>query len=164
MGFKLNFDEAFEQKDTKIEDGTYEVVIEKAREEATPTGAEFLDFWLRIRSDVKQAAQNQIIFHKVWKGKQTGVYHTGMINTLAKSAALENGKEYNSLQDLLNDFLNKPLKATVKNEKSTYNGKEYDNLNVKFTEVTEYPNVQRVTPTNTQVSGPVDITDEDLPF
>lgn len=166
--FKLDFNQAYEGGNSKIEDGTYEVVIEKANEDATPSGAEYINFWLRIRNDIKQASQNQMIFHRVWKGKQTGKYNAAMINTLAKSAQLQNGKSYGSLNDLLNDFVNKPLKATVKNETSDYNGKTYENLNVKYTNASEYPDVQHrnadKSSAPTKNNDSIDIQDEDLPF
>ena len=172
MVFTLNHEEAFEGN-AKIEDGTYEVVIEKANEDATKGGSEYMEFRLRIRNDIKQPSQNMIIFHKIWKGKETGKYHTGMINTLGKAAQLPNGKSYNSMEELLNDFVGKPLKVTVKNETSEYNGKPYENLNVKYQEQTEYPNVQHVNKDKTKAGGndpfpsngsSIDISDDDLPF
>ena len=170
MVFTLNHEEAFEGS-SKIEDGTYEVFIEKAYEDATPNGAEFMNFWMRIRNDIKQPSQNQVIFHRVWKGKETRKYHTGMINTLAKAAQLPNGKSYNSMEDLLGDFVNKPLKVTVKNEKSEYNGNVYENLNVKFQEQTQFIDLQhrRKESTGSNNNDPyadraVTVEDTDLPF
>lgn len=162
--FKLDFENTFDGGSKKVEDGTYEVVIEKAQEGATPSGAEYLDFWLRIRKDLKQAHGGMVIFHKIWKGKDSGKYHAAMINTLGKSAQLQNGKTYNGLDDLLNDFVGKPLKATVKNETSEYNGKTYENTNVKFTEKTEFPDVQNVETKQSANEAVSTIKDSDLPF
>lgn len=172
MAFQLDFDNTFEGG--AIEDGTYEVIIEKAHEDATPSGAEYINFWFRIRNDIQQKSQNQIIFHRIWKTKETGKYNPVMINTLGKSAQLQNGKSYTSMEDLLNDFVRKPLKATVKNETSEYNGKTYENLNVKYTAETAFPNVQHQWKANEQNSGQSDpfpqnnaaptIDEDDLPF
>lgn len=168
MAFTLDFDKAYEGGNSKVEDGNYEVVVEKASEDATKNGSEYINFWLRIRNDIKQSSQNQVIFHKIWKGKETGKYNAAMINTLGKAAQLKNGKSYNSLDDLLNDFVGKPLKATVKNETSEYNGKTYENLNVKYTNISEYPDVQhRKDDKKTADTGNTDsitINDDDLPF
>lgn len=171
MVFTLNHEEAFEGN-APIIDGTYEVFIEKAFEDATKNGAEYINFWLRIRNDIKQKSQNQVIFHRIWKGKETGKYHTGMINTLGKAAQLPNGKSYNSMEELLNDFIRKPLKVTVKNETSEYNGKTYENLNVKYQEQTEFTNLQhRMKESNSNDSSTqannndaISISDSDLPF
>lgn len=168
-GFKLDFDNTFESGNTKIEDGAYEIVIENAQENATKNGAEYLDFWFRIRNDIKQPSRNQVIFHKIWKAKATNKYNATMINTLGKTARLENGKSYSGLQDLLDDFVGKPLKATVKNETSEKDGKTYENLNVKFTDFSEFPNVQHDFK-NKEVDSPfkndkaVSINEDDLPF
>jgi len=168
MVFTLNHEEAFEGN-APIVDGTYEVFIEKAFEDATKNGAEYINFWLRIRNDIKQKSQNQVIFHRIWKGKESGKYHTGMINTIAKAAQLPNGKSYKSMEELLNDFVRKPLKVTVKNETSEYNGTTYENLNVKAQSETEFPNLQHVVKEKdgqgtSKNNDSIDIQEEDLPF
>lgn len=165
MAFTLNHEEAFEGN-APIADGTYEVFIEKAFEDATKNGAEYINFWLRIRNDIKQKSQNQVIFHAIWKGKETGKYNSGMINTIGKAAQLPNGKSYKSMEELLNDFIKKPLKVTVKNETSDYNGKTYENLNVKAQSQTEFPDLQHVSKEKdtSKNNDSIDIKDEDLPF
>jgi len=168
--FTLDFDKAYEGN-AKIEDGTYEVVIDKVNEDATKTGSEYINFWFRIRNDIKQPSHNQVVFNKVWKankGENAGRYNASMINTLAKNAQLQNGKSYGSLDELLTDFSGKPLQATVKNETSEYNGKTYENLNVKYTDKTAFPNVQHVTTGKKEAdpapSNGITVDDEDLPF
>lgn len=143
--FKLDMEDVFVPKENvKIEDGVYEAVIEKAHEDATPSGAEYINFWFRIRNDLNQPFKNQVVFNKIWKAKATNKYNFKMINTLGKSAQLENGKSYSSLEDLLADFIGKPLKINVKNETSEYNGKTYENTNVSYTEKTAFPAVNHV--------------------
>lgn len=165
-GFILNFNDVFEGK---IEDGTYEVVITNASENVTPGGTEYIDLQLTIRNDVDQKYKNMIIFEKLWKSKETGKYNIKMFNTIGKAAKLQPGKVYTSLQDLLNDFLYKTVRVTVKNEVSEYNGKTYENLRVKRWEETKFPQVQHqyktkenMTIGEMQNSG-ISI-DDDLPF
>ncbi|EAG9849069.1 DUF669 domain-containing protein, partial [Listeria monocytogenes] len=50
-----------------VENGTYEVVLYNANEDATKNGAEFINIDLIIRNDVNQKFQNAHIFHRVWK-------------------------------------------------------------------------------------------------
>lgn len=172
-GFALDFEETFEGYD-KIEDGTYEVIIQSAQEDAAASGTVFTNFTMVVRNDVQQKYQNQKIWHRVWKAKETGKYNMLMFNTIGKAAKLENGKRYMTMDDLLNDFFGKPLKITVKNETSEYNGKTYENLNVKVWAETAFPNVQHqwkdkkqdaqaMTFQQQQQSG-VPVTDDDLPF
>lgn len=177
QGFSLDFNDTFEGGG--IADGTYEVLITLASEDATPSGAEYTDFRLTVRNDIQQNHKNQIVFHKNWKAKATGKYNMTMFNTIGKAAQLQKGKSYQSMQDLLADYIGKPLRVTVKNETSEYNGNTYENLNVKKWEPTQFPNVQHVqkskgdAPQNNGPvgndpfvpgGGPVIVEDDDLPF
>ena len=74
---------------------------------------------------------------------------------LAKAAGIPDGTKFSSLEDYLGQLVGKTLKVTVKNEKSEWQGKTYENLNVKRMEVTELP---------LPASNPMDISDSDLPF
>lgn len=126
-----------------IQDGVYEVVISPTIcENATKGGTEFIDCRLIIRNDVQQPHQNGVIFHKIWKSKETNQYVMGMIQQLAKFAQLPNGKQYQTLDPFFDDLRGKPLKVEVKNESSEYNGKTYENLNVKKMDFTAFPSVQ----------------------
>ena len=167
-GFTLDFENTFDGG--QIEDGTYEVLITQAIENATPSGAEFVDLRLTIRNDIDQKYKNMIIFEKLWKAKDTGKYNMRMFNTIGKAAQLQKGKTYTSLKDLLDDFLNKPVRVTVKNETNEYKGKTYENLRVKRWEQTKFPQIQHqfkskdnMTVGEMQSSG-ITIDDDDLPF
>lgn len=176
-GFTLDQTDVFEGG--KIEDGTYEVLITLTGEDVTPSGAEFAEFRLTIRNDIKQPFQNMIIFEKVFKAKATGKYNMTMFNTIGKAAQLEKGKSYSSLDELLADFRMKALKVTVEN-KTSQCGK-YENLNVAYGgwKATEFPNIQHQfkvkdndsggnTPASgdpfTTSGGPIEVNSDDLPF
>lgn len=169
-GFKLDFNETFEGFE-KIEDGTYEVIIDHAREDATKSGAEFTNFQMTIRNDLDQPHKNQKLWHRAWKTKATGKYNMLIFNTIGKAAQLENNKNYTSMDELLEDYTGKPVQVFVQNEKSEYNGKEYENLNVKSWKQTKFPEIQHQFKSDKNESnqgpgsGPSgDITDSDLPF
>lgn len=166
-GFNLDFEDVYEGG--RIEDGEYEVVIGRCNEDATPGGAEYIEFDLIIRNDIQQKHQNQHIFHKIWKAKNTGKYNMKMFNTIGKACQLQNGKTYKSLQELLNDFYNKTVLVTVKNETNEYNGKTYENTNVKFWSKTKFPELQHQFKNNNETgndafNGGPDISDDQLPF
>lgn len=134
--FTLNMEDTF---DGGIQDGTYEVVITKCEENATQNGTEHVDMRLTIRNDIDQKFKNNIVFHKIWKAKATGKYDMRFFNTIGAAAQLQQGKQYSSIEELFKDFLGKPVRVTVKNETSEYNGKTYENLNVKRWEKTKFP-------------------------
>lgn len=133
--FTLNMEDTF---DGGIQDGTYETVITKFEENATQAGTEFADVRLTVRNDIDQKYKNNIIFHRVWKAKATQKYDMRFFNTIGSAAQLQQGKQYNSIEELFQDFLGKPVRVTVKNETSEYNGKTYENLNVKRWEKTKF--------------------------
>lgn len=166
MVFKFDFEDTFEGG---LADGTYEVVIQSMVETATPNGAEHIAVTLVVRNDVEQKGKNALIFHNIWKAKATGKYNKSMLNTIGKFARMSADKEYNSLQDVFDDLERKPLKVTVKNESSEYNGKTYENLNVKRWNFTALPNVQHAFKEKDGAKkdvfeAPIDITEDDLPF
>lgn len=171
-GFSLDFKDVFEGTGGKIADGNYEVVVNRCSEGNTPGGAEYIEFDLIIRNDVDQAHKNQHIFHKVWKTKDTGKYNMKTFNTIGKACKLQNGKTYKSLNDLLDDFFQKTAIVNVKNETSEYNGKTYENTNVKYWNETKFPNLQHqfnkqntdsMTTAEIFNSG-IEVNDDDLPF
>ena len=128
MMFQMNHDDVF---NAEIPDGEYEVFIKTVEENVTENGAEYCQFDLIIRNDIPQPNQNNHIFHKVWRKKDTGEYNPKSFNAIGKAARLPNGKAYSSMEELFQDFIGRPVRVKVKNETSQYNGNTYENLNVK---------------------------------
>lgn len=170
-GFNLDFSKVAQTGGVK--DGTYECVVNRANEDATSGGSEYMELDLIIRNDIDQPYKNAHIFAKIWKTKDTGRYSEGMIMAVAQALQLQDGKQYNSLDELMADFVLKPVLVTIKNEKSESNGKEYDNLNVKKWEKSKIQGVMNhqfkkgdepsFGNSNNQ-STTVEINDDDLPF
>ncbi|MDY4510757.1 DUF669 domain-containing protein [Streptococcus hyovaginalis] len=151
--FTIDYSKA--QEFASIKDGTYEVSIDKAAQDATKGGADFLNIQFRIRKEFQQDFQNNIIFHRIFAKKEDGKYPAGAIMTLAKAAGIPDGTQYKDLDDYLGQLLGKCLKVTVKNEKSEYQGKTYENLNVKRMEKSDI--VPLADPT-------LAVTEDSLPF
>ena len=172
-GFSLDFNNTFEGFQ-KIEDGVYEVVIDHVTEDATQSGAEFANVQMTIRNDLDQPHKNQKIWERIFKAKATGKYNMMMFNTIGKAAGLQSGKIYNSFEELLDDYRGKPVQVFVKNETSEYNGKTYENLNVKQWKQTAFPQVNhqwnQSNDSSSQASNnagnnaPIEISDDDMPF
>ena len=169
MAFSLDFNDVFEG--TGVKDGSYEVFVSSVEEKATPGGAEYTELDLIIRNDIAgNEHKNAHIFHKIWKKKEDGKYNMKTFNTLGKAFGLTNGKQYTSFRNLLDDFIDRTAIATVKNEKSEYNGKEYNNLNVKYFNPSKFTQLAHVKKEKAEmtydemVSTGIDIQDSDLPF
>lgn len=164
--FTLDFNDTFEGN-RRVADGEYEVFVNNVKEDATPGGTEYVEFDLIIRNDVMgNEFKNSHLFHKVWKTKATGKYNMKTFNTLGKSFNLQNGKQYSSFHDLLDDFIGKMAKTTVKNEE--YNG--YTNTNCKYFSPTKFPQFAHVRKSKDEMTvgemldSGLEITEEDLPF
>lgn len=165
-GFKVDYNEA--QDFGAVPDGDYEVVIFNVSEDASKGGTEFINFDMVIRNDVQQPKGNSHLFHKVWKSKETGKYNRGMIMSLAKAFGLQDGKEYASFDQFLQDFAMRTAKVRVKNETSEYNGKTYENTNIKKIEQTQFSNLQHQWKTKdnapAQSNQSTTISNDSLPF
>lgn len=170
-GITLDFDNTFEGFG-EIEDGYYECIIEKVYEDASPSGAENVTFRLVIRNDVDQPYKNYKMWERIYRRKVDNKLPMIMFNTIGKAAKLPNGKAYNSLEELMEDYEGKPVLVFVKNETSEYNGQKYENLNVKSWMETKYPNIQHQykqsqdnnATTNNNVFDGGSISDDELPF
>lgn len=160
--FTINHDEAMDT--SVIEEGIYEVLVVKAFEDVSKNGSIFINLHLVVRNDVDQKYKNKYIFASIWQNKETGQYHSGMINTVAKALKIENGKRFNSLQELLDDFLNKTARVTVKHEE--YNGRTYER--VQSWEPSRFNTCNHVFKesqnTSTGISGFHPVDNDDIPF
>lgn len=163
FNFEVNYEEA-STGGGLVAAGDYEVVVAKAKEDITKNGAEYIYLHLIIRNDLDQAHKNQYLFGSIWKGKETGQYHKGILNAVAKSLQIENGKKYNSLEEMLGDFVRKTAKVTVEHEE--YNGKT--NARVKGWNPSNFPNCQHtfkkddIETSNNNSFQPVD--ESEIPF
>src|SRR5699024_3073771 len=98
--FEIDYSKA--QEFAKIIDGTYEVIVDKAVQNASQGGTDFLDIQFKIREDFNQPFKNNRIFHKIWISKETKKYPVGQVMNLAKQSGIPDGTKFNSLDDYLN--------------------------------------------------------------
>ena len=155
MSFQINYDEA---SDGQIAEGVYEVIVKDAKTDHTKDGKEHLSFPLVVRNDIQQKYKNAYIWHKAWKGRDTGKYPTWMLQTMARALQLPNGKQYNGLDELMNDFKGKVAKVKIA-ERSGY-------MNVVSWEPTDFPTVNHVWKKEAagEIGQEVSFNQNDLPF
>lgn len=124
MGFKANWSEAAQSNSLKPE-GDYECLIAKAEERdyTNSKGEEktCLNISFVIRNDVEQGYKNGYIFHTLWKrrkptenDKQVKGYGFNQVMTLGKAAGLPDGKDYDSLEQFLEELIKMPVRVTIK--------------------------------------------------
>ena len=155
MGFSTSYEEINDDYGT-LPEGEYEVVIRNIEERTTPKGATGLNLSLIVRNDVEQNYKDRYIFYTLWKrkeptaaDKQVQGYGFNQVMRLAKSAGLPSGKAYETLQDMCNDLMHRPLKVTL--EHREYNGKIQEN--VKYVNATAFPECKHVFKEKKQVTA-----------
>lgn len=147
MGFTNDYSQAYEAGGLKPE-GDYEVIITKAEEKQTKgSGKTYLSLSLVIRNDVDQKYKNAYLFHTLWKRKepteadrQVNGYGFSQIMSLSKAAGLPNGKNYDSLTDLLTELMKKPVKAHLVHDE--YNGDKRESI--AWFAPTDHPEVKHI--------------------
>lgn len=123
--FKIDYDDC--QSYEILPEGEYEVIIQDVKVAQTMQGKEHIQFVLKIRDDVAgQKYGGRLIFHKVWKRKDSGQYPTTEFNSIGKACKLLNGKEYSSMEQLFNDYKNRNCKVKIKH--TEYNGNTYETI------------------------------------
>lgn len=83
----------------------YEATIERMERKTLPSGKEKLSVMFRIRDDVDQKYRNKVLFKDIWEEKDNpGVFNRKMINKLLGTQEIEDGHEFETLNDVI-DFL-----------------------------------------------------------
>lgn len=159
--FEVNHSEANEGGLLPV--GDYEVVVKKAQEDKSPSGAVNINMHLAIRNDIDQKFKNKIIFASIWRTKDTGEYNKSLLNTVAKALQIPNGKKYSGLAELIADFVGKTAKVTIHHDE--YNGKT--NERVKYWNQSKHAKCNHVFTNNSDdqqhTFGQAD-EEEDVPF
>lgn len=138
-----------------IDEGKYEVFIKEAVIKSTPSGKEKISIQFKIRDDVEQKFQNRIVFEDIWKERDTQFFNRKRLNQLLGTQKFEDGKVFETIQDLLATLVGKNLVVKVNKEFDDYRNEEVNN--VYFYESTKHA-AKEIKP------AAKEIKDEDLPF
>ena len=140
--FETNYSEL---PDNLLPEGEYECVIKSAFVNATSGGTLYYSVQFIVRNDIPDEYHDRRIYHKIWMKKEInqteadkkiGGFSYKQIMNLCRAAGLENGKSYESLDDLGKDLESKCVLVTI--GISEYNGSKRNV--VKWTNSTKYPN------------------------
>lgn len=169
-----------------LPEGEYEVVIKNATEKATPNGKESTQLALVVRNDLEKAPDlaktnakypNRYIFVDEWKRNVDGAYKYKMENFMhyLNGVGVPEGTEIKDFEHLLSLFRGKPVRVYVKQEENEYKG-ETKTINrvapwgfkrTKFEQVNHQWKDDDDNKSGNQfdnANGPIDISDDDLPF
>lgn len=98
-----------------IEEGNYEVIIDKIDRRVTKNGKNKLVVQYRIRKDVEQKYGNKCVFEDIWEEKEhSGVFNRKRINQLLGTQHVTKGTRYNSINEVINFLTGAALNISVK--------------------------------------------------
>jgi hypothetical protein len=137
-----------------IDEGKYEVFIKEALIKTTINGKEKIAIQFKIRDDVQQKFQNRVIFEDIWKERETEFFNRKRLNQLLGTQSFEDGKTFDSIQDLLQSLKGINLVIKVNKEMDDYKNEEVNS--VYFYESSKHK--------PKTIAAPKEIKDEDLPF
>lgn len=174
---------------TPLPNGTYEVIANTVKEDATPSGAEYLAINLVVRNDLDNVPElansnakyhNRIIFYKLFKSKNTNEYSTNILQYVMKGFNIPEGTEINSIDEFIAMIKGKPVRVVVDLVDHEYNGSLTKQNEIKpwHFKTTKFPNVQHTFKENkatvndfanganpyAQPGREIDISDDQLPF
>ena len=153
-------------EDSLLPEGEYEMVIKSACENVTKGGTQHISIPMVVRNDVQQKFQNMYLWHTIWRAKNPTEqdrafqgYLSKQLLRLCEVAGIPKGKQFNSLQELLDELKGKPVRVTVFHEE--YQGQTSAKL--KYLNPTKLPACRH---TFQQAKQAIEmITEEDdLPF
>lgn len=112
------------------------MVINKAYEDATPSGAENFTIDLIVRNDLEKAPvlaetngkyANRHVFNANWKRKATNQYDLESFQYILEAVGVPEGTQIASIDDFAKIITGKPVKVYVKKEVDDYNTTDPNN-------------------------------------
>lgn len=179
---KADYSKNQEQGFDAVPTGNYEVIINKAQEQATKNGAESLQLDLLIRNDLDKVPDlsktnakyhNRHVFMDNWKRKNTNQYDLASFQYILDAVGIPEGTELNSVDDFMKAISGKPVLAYIKNEDNTYNGntKKVNRVAPWNISKTNYPEVnhkfknpEKPTDNPFDSKESISIDESDIPF
>lgn len=152
----------YERQQSELKkDGEYEVRIEKMEVRTLPSGVEKLFLQYRIRDDIEgQAYKGACIFEDIWHEKDNpNVFNRKRINQLLGTQDVKEGTVFDSINDVINFLLGKPLIVVLVTKYDDYRGENINSVNY-YRSSKQKP--KTMGETTQQKSNVVD--DKDLPF
>jgi hypothetical protein len=143
-----------------LKEGEYEVRVERIETKTTTTGKEKIAIMFRVREDVEQEGKNRVLFEDIWKEKENPqFFNRKRLNLLLRTQDLENGKTFETIQDLFKELQGAMLIVKVSVEMDDYRGEEVNRI-------IYYRHTKNASKTvsNTSPKAKEEVKDEDLPF
>lgn len=126
MGYKFDKSDAL---GGLVKEGDYEAIIERMEVKTIPSGKNKLSVAFRIRDDVDQNYKNKWMFKDIWEEKDNqGVFNRKQINQLLGTQKIDDGQEFESINDVIKFLENAPLIIHVSIEFDDYRGEDVNTI------------------------------------
>lgn len=145
-----------------LNEGEYEVIIERIEEKVTQNGKKNISIMFRVREDLEQEGKNRILFESIWKERDTDFYNRKRLNQLIGTQHFEDGKTFKDIADVLDNLKNAYLIVNVKQVYNDYK-QEDENSIAYYKSSNHLPKALSAESVSKNTKG-IEIPDEDLPF
>ena len=124
-----------------IEEGDYEVEIEKASVRQTPNGKENISVQFRIRSDVEQKFQNRVVFDSIWRDKENPnlFNQKKMFRILDACKDIPDTIEFETVDDYIKLITGEKLIIHVSIDDDEWNGQVTQRNGIPYMMPTKHP-------------------------
>ena len=152
-----------------VKEGEYEAQIIKAELLAAETGTKYMNITYRIREDVEQEHQGEVVFDKLWQNKTTGEYNMRRFNNICKSAGIPEGTSFANENSFLEAIVGKAIVVNVAVVFDDFRQQDQNTILYYRSSKVGFKTVNNA-PTQTQTTKPVSAPapapeeDDDLPW
>ena len=138
-----------------INEGEYEVQLERMLEGETPSGKRKLDLMFRFRDVEGQGYVNRVLFDTIWKERETEYYNRRRINMLLGTQHYEDGKTFKNIQEIIDEMLGSYLRIKVVVAYDDYRKEDVNKIQYYMSSQNQPKKVE---------SKKVEVSEDDLPF
>ncbi len=164
----INFGEEFDTNGefSLIDDGDYEVVIEKVEPKQSQKGNKYLNITFKIRNDVEQNFKNRKLFYRINEKEGDNCYDFNRVNKIiiTQKNTANYKKYFIDIDEVLQYLVGLHLILTVETSFDEYSQKERNNVkdwsfSPSIWDMQEHP--AKIEKTNTEQ---LELPDDELPF
>lgn len=138
-----------------INEGEYEVQLERMLEGETPSGKRKLDLMFRFRDVDGQGYVNRVLFDTIWKERETEYYNRRRINMLLGTQHYEDGKTFKNIQEIIDEMLGSYLRIKVVVAYDDYRKEDVNKIQYYMSSQNQPKKLE---------SKKVEVSEDDLPF
>lgn len=112
-----------------VKEADYEAILERMERKTTPNGKNKLSVMWRIRNDVEQPYGNKCLFKDIWPEKDNpDVFNRRTINQLLGTQQIQDGTEFESINDIIKFLENAPMIIHVTVEFDEWRGEDVNSV------------------------------------